>query len=360
MQSEEMVLELEKRFRKSVKKDKAIHNAFLLVHSETLGIHLNVAEGSLGKANLNPDQPYFIASVGKLFTAVLTGILVERGKLSFEDPVAKFMDEDLLTDLHVYKGKNYTYDIKIKHLLNHTSGLPDYFEDKPKQGKPMIKLLLDEPDRSWSPKKVIRWSKENLNPKFPPEQGFHYSDTGYHVLGLIIEKVTSKPFHKALNDYIFTPLHMRNSFLLQHSEPLEKSNDPIADFYWQNKALTDYKSLSIDYAGGGIVAPSKDLLKFMKALVNQEIIHQDTLHKMKDWTKFTLGIDYGYGIMNIKTVPIFMPEKFNSWGNAGSTGSFMFYHPKLDTYFIGSLNQFRYHRKGIMLMLKLINTLDKF
>jgi len=54
-----------------------------------------------------------------------------------------------------------------------------------------------------------------------------------------------------------------------------------------------------------------------------------------------------------------MPKKFNAWGHAGSNGSFLFYHPELDAYFIGSLNHFSYHRKGIMLMFKMIDILLK-
>lgn len=53
--------------------------------------------------------------------------------------------------------------------------------------KPMLDMLFDEPSRLWTPQEVIRWSKENLKSHFPPGKGFHYSDTGYHLLGLIIE-----------------------------------------------------------------------------------------------------------------------------------------------------------------------------
>lgn len=135
------------------------------------------------------------------------------------------------------------------------------------------------------------------------------------------------------------------------------------NLYGRSINVTNYRSLSIDYAGGGIVATSEDLLKFMKALVNHELIRENTFEKMKDWAGFFnlffIGIDYGYGLMNFKTIPILMPKKYNVWGNAGSTGSFMFYHPEMDTYIIGNLNQFGYHRKGIKLMFKVIDMLLK-
>lgn len=111
--------------------------------------------------------------------------------------------------------------------MNHTSGLHDYFEDKPEQGKPMIDILIDEPSRFWTPQEVIQWSRDNLKSHFPPGKGFHYSDTGYHMLGLIIEKITTKPFQEALKHYIFQPLGMNHSYLLHYSEPMVKSQYPV-------------------------------------------------------------------------------------------------------------------------------------
>lgn len=350
---------LERRFRQKIKKDKHIHNACLLVHSEKLGVHLKVAECSSEDGTVHPDQPVYIASAGKLFTAVLTGILVEQNLLSFEDSVVSYLKPDLVNRLHVYKGKEYTKDIQIKHLLNHTSGLPDFFEDRPRKGKPMIRLLLDESSRFWKPEEVVQWSKEHLDPHFPPGEGFHYSDTGYHLLGMVIEQITSMPFHQALQEYIFAPLGMYHSFLLQHSNPLKRNLYPMADIFVHKTAVTHYRSLSIDYAGGGIVAPLEDLLTFMKALVNYNLLTKETMANMKDWAKFSTVIEYGYGMMRFKTIPILMPKKFHVWGNAGITGSFMFYHPEMDAYLIGSLNQFRYHRKGIRLMFKMIHELSK-
>jgi len=360
MKKEEAKALIENLFRKKVQKDCKIHNAYLLVHSEKLGIHMNMAEGSTGSMPANPQQPYFIASIGKLFTSVLIGILVEKGKISYQDTITQYFNDDLLSNLHVYKGNDYTNHIKIKHLLNHTSGLHDYFQDKPEQGKPMIDILLDEPSRFWTPQEVIQWSRDNLKSHFPPGKGFHYSDTGYHILGLIIEKITTKPFHEALKHYIFQPLGMNHSYLLHYSEPMVKSQYPVADFYTGNINVTQYRSLGIDYAGGGIVATAEDLLKFMRALVKHEILREDTFEKMKDWAKFSIGIDYGYGLMNFKTIPLLMPEKYNVWGNAGSIGAFMFYHPAMDIYLIGNLNHFRYHSKGIRLMFKTIDILSKY
>jgi D-alanyl-D-alanine carboxypeptidase len=122
------------RLRKRVSSDPRIYNAYLLVHSDRSGFHVNLAEGEtwngLGsKIQSHQDQPVYMASAGKLFTAVLLAILYEQGNLSFEGPLADFLDSDLLDGLHVFKGRDYTRQIRLKHLLNHTSGLHDYFEN---------------------------------------------------------------------------------------------------------------------------------------------------------------------------------------------------------------------------------------
>ena len=126
--------------------------------------------------------------------------------------------------------RNVTSHITIKHLLNHTSGLHDYFGDKPKQVTPFLDQILSEPSRFWTPQEIVQWSKEHLKSHFPPGEGFHYSDTGYHILGLVIENITSMPFHKALEHYLFMPLGMNHSYLICYSEPLVKSDYPIVRY----------------------------------------------------------------------------------------------------------------------------------
>jgi len=347
-------------FRQRTQKDDKIHNACMLVHSDRHGIHLKLAEGTTGGVPAHPDQPYYIASVSKLFTAVLIGMLVEQGELSFDDPISMYVDQDLLRGLHIYKGKDYTDEIRIRHLLNHTSGLHDFMEDKPKQGKSMIDLILDEPTRLWTPQESIEWAKRHLTVRFPPGKRFHYSDTGYHLLGFIVERVTAKPFHEVLRQYIFGPLAMIHSYFGHYSEPVTPNEHPVASLYVRNVNIIRHRSLSVTFAGGGVVSTTEDLLKFMQALVAYRLVRETTLAQMKqDRARFFPGIDYGHGIMNIKTVPLLMPARYNAWGNAGSTGSYLFYHPGTDTYLIGSMNHFGYGSKGIRFMLQTVDQLLK-
>ncbi|WP_314591501.1 serine hydrolase domain-containing protein [Paenibacillus terrigena] len=178
-------------------------------------------------------------------------------------------------------------------------------------------------------------------------------------MGLIIEKVTSLPYHDVLHIYIFAPLRMHDSYIAP-GKSMRQSEYPLARLFVRHIDVTDYDSLSFMYAGGGIVSTTEDLLRFMRALVHHELIRPETIDTMlRDFARFFPGIDYGYGVMRFRAIPLLMPARYQAWGNAGSTGSFMFYHPASDTYFIGSLNQFRYHQKGIRLMMQTIDKLLK-
>lgn len=337
---------IESAFRKQVLNDRKVKNAYLLVHSEKLKIHLNIAKGKTNGFNARPRQPVHLASVGKLFTATIIGILHEKGQLSFDDKISKYLDEELMHNLHVYKGKNYSDEIKISHLLNQSSGLNDVFYH-------LWKKLVKEP-QIISPREAVLWGKNNLKPKFKPGKKHFYTDTNYYLLGLIIENITGKLFHEVLHQYIFEPLDMNNAHMFGFSEPAVKSEFPVAKLYINQVDALSIKGIAqIDYAGGGIVATLEEYLKFMNALVNHKLVNKKTLHRMLSDDHLSYPtVRYGYAIWKYFTVPILLPEKYNCWGCVGLTGAFMFYHPKTESYIIGSFNDSSYKSKALVFMLR--------
>ncbi|MFD2505117.1 serine hydrolase domain-containing protein, partial [Paenibacillus septentrionalis] len=180
-------------------------------------------------------------------------------------------------------------------------------------------------------------------------------------LGLIVENITEKPFHDVLRTYLYEPLNMNHSFMLHYSRPKFQSEQPVADFYIKGTRMIDHVGYAgLDYSGGGVVAPTAELLTFMKALVNHQLVKKETLDRMKnDPAKYGPGIDYGLGTMQFKSIPLLMPKKWKVWGVAGATGAYMFYHPEYETYIIGNFNDFAYERKGVMFMFRVINILSK-
>ena len=347
-----MKSEIESLFSKEVNKHPGIQNAFLLVHSENRDLHINIAEGTTRDTPSVPQQPNYMASVGKLFTSSIIALLCEQKELSFDDKISRYLDEDLMNGLHIYKGKNYSCEIQIRHLLNQSSGLPDNFY-------PLLDQLIKNPGFRITPREAVEWTKENLFPVAPPGKKAFYTDTNYHLLGLIVEEITGIPFHNALRDMIFEPLGMKHSWMLHYSDPAEPANLPIADFFTDNIRLNDLEGFAnIDYAGGSVVAPLEELLTFMKAIVNHQLLSEDTVDQMvNDKKRLHPTFDYGYGIWQVRPIPILLPAKYSCWGVLGATGAFMFYHPQLETYLIGNFNHTSYQRKCIRFMFKVIKCL---
>jgi CubicO group peptidase (beta-lactamase class C family) len=269
----------------------------------------------------------------------------------------------MLEGLFVYKGTDYSQSVLVKQLLNHTSGIADYYEDKPVTGKSIKELIIDEPEQFWKPEDTIAYTRDNQKTYSVPGKKFHYSDTGYNLLGKIIENVTGKPFHENLHAEILNPLGMNNSYFLFYSEPKEKSAYKVADTFIREFEVSAYKSLSIDWAGGGLISTTDDLLRFQKALVDNTLIKKETFALCsKDLGKFGFGMDYGYGILflNIGKMTLILPKTLNMWGNFGSIGAYMFYNPTHDVYLIGSFNHSNYRVKQVFFLIDLIRTISKF
>lgn len=350
----ETMLKIESNFRNICKNDKKVDNAFLLVHSDKLGVHLNIAEGETA----NPEQPNYLASVGKLFTATLIAILHEKKELDFDDKISKYLDHKLMNGLHIYKGKDYSNEITIRHLLMQTSGLNDVFYD-------LLKKMSKDETFKPTTRDAVFWGKENLKPVAIPGKKHFYTDTNYYLLGLIVEIVTKKEFYKVVHELIFNPLKMNNSYMHGFSKPKIKSKYPTAKSLIDNIDILSVEGFhKIDYAGGSVVAPLEEFLQFMKALVNGKIIKKETLDRMiNDYVYMgfpAIGYRYGYSIWKPVTIPLLMPKKYKCWGCVGVTGAFMFYHLSTQSYIIGTFNDSSYKAKSLQFMiLKVIKELIK-
>ena len=326
-----------------------VKNAYLLVYSEKLGVNINIAEGKTGKIPANPKQANHLASVGKLFTATLIGMLKEKGLLDFEDHISQYLDAELMQGLHVYKGIDYSAEITIKQLLTQTSGLNDVFF-------PLLKKMIDEHDFEMTVIEALKWGKTNLKPISKPGKKHFYTDTNYYLLGLIIESITKKNFHEVMHEMIFNPLKMNNAYINGFSSPKIQLEYPPANIYLYNTNFINNKKVAqLDYAGGGVVAPLHEFLVFMKALVNHQLVTKDTLNQMiEDDINMgfpVLGFRYGYSVWKPKAIPFLMPKKLYCWGCVGATGAFMFYHPQTESFIIGTFNDLAYTSKALRFML---------
>jgi CubicO group peptidase (beta-lactamase class C family) len=355
---------IDRKLQKIVTKSGYLRNALLLVHSDRLNIHWKFAFGLTGIDNnpIDSDSAYHIASIGKTFTSVLIARLYEREKIKYHDPIYKYLSQEFLKGLFVYQGVDYSKDVLVSQLLNHTSGVADYFEDKSLEGKSIKELVVEEPDRFWKPEETIDYSRKNQKVFSKPGKRFHYSDTGYNLLGKIIENISGKSLHENLHNEIFDPLGMKHSYFLFYSQPSEKSIHKIADVYMGENEVSSFKSISMDWAGGGIVSTTEDLLLFHQALVHNRLIKKETYELCsKDLGRFGFGMDYGYGLLflNVGKMTVIYPTTLNMWGNFGSIAAYMFYNPSHDVYLIGSFNHSNHVRKQVIFMIDVIRKLSK-
>jgi len=349
-----------------VEKDKSVRNCVLSVMKGDGSFSWSGAAGIAsqeGQVPITKDTPIYISSITKLYTATAIMCLYEKGAFSLDDPMSKYLPEDLIERIHVYKGKDYSQEITIKQLLSHTSGIADYYTEKPKGGKSLFDLFLEKPKRSWTVDETIERARKDLEPNFQPGTDASYSDTNFQLLGKIIEAVTGKPLHIVYEDFIFRPLGLRHTWLVGRSEPQLAPSAAPADVFYKDMNITRTRSNGAYWADGGIVSTAEEMIIFLKGLNEGRIVNRDTLKLMHQWHKLQFPLQYGYGTMYFK-LPRFMNRVMKAaplWGHSGSTGSFLYYSEDLKLYMAGSINQTESKTKPFRLMLRVMKaTQSKF
>ncbi|MBD2339248.1 beta-lactamase family protein [Calothrix sp. FACHB-156] len=245
-----------------------------------------------GLANLEHSVPateqtvYEIASIGKTFTATAIMMLVEEEIISLEDAIAIYLDDLPLA----WQG------VTIKQILSHQSGIPSY-TDAPNYWE-ITRLDLD--------KSEILALVNHLPLKFPPGEFSAYDNTGYYLLGLLLEKVTGKSYGELLSDRIFTPLGM-NATLMHH--PRDIVPHRAAGYRLINSKLINkpYYSPAVTYSAGGQLSSVADLVKWEQALCNATVLKQSTLDLMwtphppnqgNDWEQLRYVAGLGWWVLN--------------------------------------------------------------
>jgi len=167
---------------------------------------------------MTPETPFWIASITKLFIAAAILKLHEQGRISIEQSMAAYLPGSLINGLHRIKGVDCTEKITLRHLLGHSSGLPDYIEIHRKGEKNLFRKLLEEGDMSWSLEDLVSLVREVNSPFFPPQpleaknKRVRYSDTNFQLLIAIIEEITGQPLHEALDEMFYKPLGLKQTF----------------------------------------------------------------------------------------------------------------------------------------------------
>ncbi|MEY2373047.1 serine hydrolase domain-containing protein [Lysinibacillus capsici] len=355
--------EINTRLTKIVEKDKTLSSALLTIYSNKTGYFEQFAVGTKNQYSELPvqiDSRYHSASIGKTMCATVFGILSDEGKINLNDKISSWLDDDILKGLFVVDGTDYSDQVTLKHLLSHTSGIGDYFEGPVKSGKPMLEIISSNPDLLFTPEELIAFTRENQIPVGKPGQQFYYSDTGYILLGFILEAIEEKPYSAILEDRIFQPLGMTESYFMFYND---KPTD-IIGIYMNEIDFSNKNALSIDWAGGGVVTTMNDLLTFMMALENGTILSDDVYSQMTDFSNiYTKGIYYGMGMMYFDFSELSLLLKLSSmtdlYGGVGVTGTYMLYDKEKDTYFIANFGSLDYGEKGLEELVKIRMIYDR-
>jgi D-alanyl-D-alanine carboxypeptidase len=342
-----------------VEKGKNVKNCVLSVAKGDGSFSWSGAAGTAqqdGQIPMTKDFPIYIASVTKLYTATAIMRLYEEGALSLDDPMSKYLPDSLIRGIHVHKGKDFTNQITIRHLLSHTSGIPDYYSEKAKDGRSLFVHFLESPDHSWTVEDTIEWARNELEPRFPPGTKASYSDTNYQLLGKILEAVTDKPLARIYEDLFLSPLGLKHTWLGGSAEGQTAS---VADVFYKDRNITRIRSNGSYWADGGIVSTAEDMIDFLRALNEGRILKRETLRLMHNWHKLEFPLQYGYGTMYFKLPP--MMTKISNirplWGHSGSTGSFLYFSDEFNLYMAGTIDQVDSHITPFRLMSRATNIL---
>jgi D-alanyl-D-alanine carboxypeptidase len=288
--------------------------------------------------NISPDSKYFIASTTKLFVTAVLLRLMEENKISLDDKLGKHLPDEMLQGLHVYKGTDYSHELKVLHLLSNTSGIPDYFFHKLPNGKTIADALIGGDDQPWHLEKTLEVVK-TLKPKFKFGTKAAYSDTNYQLLGRIIENITVKPIADVFREYIFEPLNLQNTYAYK-----DLMDTSPARFYASNKQIWLPNYMTSITVEGGIVSTAEESAKILRAFFNGDLFPKERIESLKKWRMlFSPGVFYfGIGLEKMWIPWVVSPlkpigEVLGFWGQ---TSAFAFYNPKTGLYFTGTANQF--------------------
>lgn len=225
---------------------------------------------------IDPTTNFRLASVTKQFTAMSILLLAKNNKISLEDPLTKYFSS----------FPSYGKKIKIKHLLTHSSGLIDYEDLMPSTQQ---KQLHDTNCLQ------LMYLADSLY--FPAGTQYKYSNTGYAILALIVEKVSGQNFASFLKENIFKPLGMKNTVAFEEGKSTVMNRaygNSLENGIWKQ---TDQSLTSAVLGDGGIYSNTIEMSQWIKALWNYKLLNPEMQKSAWSRKKLDNGklIDYGYG-----------------------------------------------------------------
>jgi CubicO group peptidase (beta-lactamase class C family) len=302
--------------------------------------------------NMKEDSQYYIASINKLFISSIVLKLYNENRLNINEKISKYLPENILRGLHIYKGRDFSNEITVSHLMSHTSGLPCFLIDKQANGKKAMKELEAGLDQPWPINKVIQEVKK-MKSHFPPglTGKARYSDTNYQILSLIIEQITGdSPLHTLNN--LFHELNLTDTYVYE-----SVNNMNFIPIRYKSKIISIPQYLSS--TTNDIISTATDQMKFIKAFFNGHFFPKERMKELERWENIFFPFQYGIGIQKFSLPRFLSPfhQVPSMIGHCGSTGSVAFYIPDMDFYITGTVNQQARPQTAFKTIIKIVNKL---
>ncbi|NKW92446.1 serine hydrolase domain-containing protein [Bacillus toyonensis] len=280
------------------------------------GILANISKGgktwsyAAGIADVRTKKPmkadfrFRIGSVTKTFIATVLLQLSGENRLNLDDSIEKWLPG-------VIQGNGYDGNqITIRQILNHTSGIADYMNSKD--------FDIMDTKKSYTAEEFVKMGI-SLPPEFAPGKGWSYSNTGYVLLGILIEKVTGNSYAEEIENRIIEPLDLSNTFLPGNSSVIPGTKH--ARGYIQLDGASELKDVTYINPGssdGDMISTADDLNKFFSYLLSGKLLKEQQLKEMLTTVPTDReGTGYGLGIVEFK-----LPNGVSVWGHRGSVLGF--------------------------------------
>jgi D-alanyl-D-alanine carboxypeptidase len=259
--------------------------------------------GSSGKADLHNDvalQPCNRLRVGstvKMVTAVTVLMLLEEGKLGLDDKISDYFQGDVIDKIE------NADQATIRQLLNHSSGIYNYIQNLTFQTASLNDLI-----REWQPEDLLQYAY-GQSAYFAPGEDVRYSNTGYIMLGMLIEAIEGKPFGDVFEEKIFAPLGMHQTRFAAKDPVPDGIARGYVDFYSNLQVIESTYFSGWDYytADGGMISNPYEMNLFVQAVTSGALLSPVTMQEMmiwkapKDLDPAFFPISYGLGIFKIET-----------------------------------------------------------
>lgn len=291
------------------------------------GFAAGIADPRTGRP-LTPDATFRTASNTKTFAAATALRMMEQGLLALDAPVAGFLPADLTGRLVVIGGTSYGHEVTVRHLLTHCSGVPSMKDPD------FIDRLNSEPDRVWTP-----WDKIEASLLEPstgrPGEAVVYSDTGYVLLAMILEKASGLPLAALYREMLPLRALGLRTLHLEKLEPVPPGSGPRLRHYVNGRDASDLDATCDLWGGGGLVCDARDLAEFWRALFGGRVYDRpQTLAEMcvtRPWP--SAGWHLGMGVIRGQVCG------GEVWWHTGAWGSFAVRDPRTGVTFAGMMTE---------------------